>query len=74
MWYGQSMRTIEDEREIQYLSNGMSSWQVGFMGVTKIEPYEENGHCAAITWFAIYHGPEIGTRVTGLNMEVGYAS
>lgn len=38
------------------------AYRVGVLGVTKITPYEENGHMAPITWIAIEKGEEIYAR------------
>ena len=47
---------------------------VGQSGVTRIEPYQENGQMAAVTWFAVYKGDFLAARLNGAYMaEINYA-
>lgn len=50
------METImQDMRPIkQFLFDDGERHAVGFLGVTKIIPYEENGELAPYTWLAVY--------------------
>jgi hypothetical protein len=66
-------RIIEDEREIAYIWKGEASWTVGEWGITKIEPYDESGQMACVTWFALWAGDVIKARINAAQIEgVGY--
>jgi hypothetical protein len=55
-----------DGRPIQLLVyEGDSILKVGSSGVTKIEPYYENGEMAEVIWFAVWSGETITARVNG---------
>lgn len=65
-------RIVEDERPIAAIwspGEDESSWATGLARVTKIEPYEENGHCAAVTWFKIWRGDHLVARVNAMHVE-----
>jgi len=80
------MRTImEDNRPIDYISSEDANsifYRVGFCGisggpparVTVIEPYEENGEMAKVTWFAVrgLNYNEIIARVPARLVQVVY--
>lgn len=44
-------------------------WRVGDLGITKIEPYSENGQGAKVPWLAIYKGDSIAIRVNCAAVE-----
>jgi len=59
-----------DEREIQSIwHNAQDGHTVGQDGVTKIETYEENGHMALLTYFAVYKDDFLWSRVNGTMVE-----
>lgn len=65
-------RIVEDARPIKAIECA-TSWLVGCDGITKIVPYEEAGHMAPLTWFAIYKGDFLYARVgASVDAEVYY--
>lgn len=56
-------RIIDDARPIRAVFGGQNNFCVGFNGVTKIEPYEESGQMAPVTWLAVYKGDELIFRI-----------
>jgi hypothetical protein len=53
-------------------TEGYYIWTVGRNGITKIEPYGENGHMAPIPWLAIWKGEEITARVPADKFVIHY--
>ena len=45
------------------------AFEVGMVGITKIEPYEESGQMACVTWFKVWQGGHLHTRVNGAHVE-----
>ena len=41
----------------------------GANGVTKIVPYDENGEMATVTWFAVWKGEHLHSRLRAGAME-----
>jgi hypothetical protein len=62
---------IEDDREIKTIFKDWFLIKVGENGVTKIVPYQESGQMSMVTWFAVYKGDFLQTRIdsTGLGIE-----
>lgn len=47
---------------------------VGFHGVTRIEPYEENGEMAPVPWLKVWKGDVLAARLNAaLIVEITYA-
>ena len=71
-------RIIDDKRPI------ISAWsdspaemgaQVGHKGVTWIEPYEENGQMAPVTWLRVWKGDKLAARLNAASMvEICYGT
>ena len=71
--------TLKDERPITSLVIDEAqraheqNINIGWHGVTKIEPYNEFAGPDYVLWFAIYVGEEIVWRINGRYVvEVGY--
>lgn len=66
------MRIIDDPRPITRLFQANDAgWHVGgACGTTKIVAYEEYGQMAPVTWFEIWKGDVIVSRVNGASVEV----
>ena len=63
----------EDEREIKRLYLENDSMRVDGERVTKILAYQESGEIGLVTWFAIYKGDVITSRVNAKYVvEVAY--
>jgi hypothetical protein len=70
-------RIIDDDRPI------LSAWAineegggatVGYKGITLIEPYEEYGEMAAVTWLRVWRGDFLKARLNTAHMaEICYA-
>ena len=70
-------RIIDDARTIH------SAWcgppyevgaTVGYKGVTRIEPYEENGQMAAVTWLQVWKSDTLAARLNTAHIaEIEYA-
>lgn len=75
----QTEQIMYDKRPIQMVwsvgsEDEMIGATVGRGGVTRIEPYNENGQMAAVTWFAVYKGDFLTARLNGACMaEITYA-
>ncbi len=56
---------MNDARKIQQicLPDDAGWWAVGREGITEIVPYGEKGMYCNLTWFAVYAGDEIVSRV-----------
>jgi hypothetical protein len=64
-------KMINDQRPIKalyYLDD--SSFTVGVSGIEKIEPYEENGEQAPVTWFEIWRNGAVSERVNAKYVSV----
>lgn len=64
-----------DARGIKSISRepGTYLYEVGSYGVTRIEAYEETGSEAYVTWFRIWKGNVLHSRVNSLQiLEVKY--
>lgn len=63
------MKTIfEDNRDIVALAFPEPNYEflaVGENGITKIIPYLENGEMARITYFEIWKGESLSSRING---------
>ena len=63
---------IDDNRPIKSITtrgDGGVTWCVGHRDVTRIVAYGENGQEAAVTWFAVYTGDHLASRVNGAAVE-----
>ncbi len=71
-------RIVDDERPILRAWSecgqvGASVGQPRNAPVTKIEPYEENGQMAAVTWLRVWKGDAIVARLNAAKMaEIVY--
>jgi len=67
-------RIIEDPREIETICFGRYGYlKVGEKDVSKIEPYEENGQMAKITWLAVYNTDgELQLRMNSADVIIEY--
>lgn len=66
------MQIIDDKRTIKSLTGidvSETNYQIGYMGVTKIEPYIENGEMAPVIWFKVWVGDFLRNRVRGGSIE-----
>jgi len=66
---------VEDKREIIVINDdnaGRTLHEVGENGVTKIEPYNENGLLAPVPYFAIWKGWQIYERLPATSLRVNY--
>jgi hypothetical protein len=62
----------EDDREISKIFKDWFMITVGENGVTKIIPYHEYGQMAYVTWFAIYKGDFLWTRIDSAGLGIEY--
>jgi hypothetical protein len=54
---------VEDNRKIVAVYNNGHGYRLGHGGVTCIQPYDELGELAPITWFAIFVGDRVKFRM-----------
>lgn len=72
-------RILEDMRPISMVwstgaEDDMVGATVGVHGVTRIEPYEETGEMAMVTWFKVWKGDVLIARLNCAHMaEITYS-
>jgi hypothetical protein len=56
---------LDDAREIAEVYNPKNeyTYQVGFLGISRIEIYSENGQCGYVPWVAVWFEDEDEPRV-----------
>lgn len=67
-------RVMDDTSTIKSAwGEGQTGATVGMAGVTRIEPYEENGQMAPVTWLAVFRGDTVVARLNMAGMtEIRY--